>query len=208
MNKFKLILTICIVTVLIFTMTVATFANDPLTEGGEELVRLKDWRIPNGLDWDAVFDYLSDSQWEQVRFYKNGICFKVIINNSLETKGYYENIYNANDRIIPDFNEEETYRAIVTNFDYIIMPYSIWTSVTNESDFSDEDIIRLEGNNSILGVFSAVPAFIVNAVNSATGIFWANGALTMLGILAIIAVAFGVCLLVVSLITRFMGFRG
>lgn len=200
MNKFKLILTICTVAVLILTMGVATFASDPLTEGGEIIVRVENYDITP----QDFTNTLSTVDYLELRFYLNGIGYKPVITNVEQYMGSFVNIYNVNDVLWT--GDLTVYYDDIT-FDYIIMPEWIAQELTNDIGLGF-DYKTLESNNSILGTFSAVPAFIVNAVNSATGIFWANGALTMLGILAIIAVAFGVCLLVVSLITRFMSFRG
>lgn len=201
MNKFKLILTICLVAVLTLTMGVATFASDPLTEGGEELVKVVDTPV-NPAEFQGT---LSLTDYSDLHFYLNGIGYKAVITDDLSYSGYFVNIYNPNDII---WQGDFTVYTDDINFDYIIMPSWIWDELLNEMGYDASLGFPVESNQSILGVFSAVPSFIINAVNSATGIFWANGALTMLGILAIIAVAFGVCLLVVSLITRFMGFRG
>lgn len=201
MNKFKLILTICLIAVLSLTMGVATFASDPLTEGGEELVKVVNIPI-NPTEFSGT---LSLGEYSELRFYLNGIGYKAVITDEITFFGYFVNIYNPNDII---WRGDFTVYHDEINFDYIIVPYWIWYELVNEYGYDTTQSFPIESNQSILGVFSAVPSFIVNAVNSATGLFWANGALTMLGILAIIAVAFGVCLLVVSLINRFMGFRG
>lgn len=201
MNKFKLILTICLVAVLTLTMGVATFASDPLTDGGEELVKVENEQF-SPVEFSGT---LSITDYEELRFYYNGIGYKANITDTENYFGYFVNIYNANDIL---YEGDLSVYTDEIYFDYTIMPLWIWTYLVDEMGYDASEGVPVESNQSILGVFSAVPSFIVNAVNSATGIFWANGALTMLGVLAIIAVAFGVCLLVVSLITRFMGFRG
>lgn len=206
MNKFKLILTICTVAVLILTMGVATFASNPLIEGGEQYYRV----VESLSTWTNLIDANeSDNAYTSTNYvFYNNTPYVIDWTDEEGYQGVLRYVYNENEVIYLstlDIPEDDINLENV----YIIVPDWQLSYFIDDLGYAEDIFVPIEyENNTILSTFSAVPAFLVNAVNSATGIFWANGALTMLGILAIIAVAFGVCLLVVSLITRFMSFRG
>lgn len=61
---------------------------------------------------------------------------------------------------------------------------------------------------SILAVFFAVGEWITTSVNSLIPMFYAEGALTFLGTLAVAGLAFSVVFLLMRVITNFMTFRG
>lgn len=62
--------------------------------------------------------------------------------------------------------------------------------------------------SSIFAVFSEVGTWIVSAVTDLIPIFYAEGALTFLGVLAVAGLAFSVIFLVLGLIQNFLHFRG
>lgn len=61
---------------------------------------------------------------------------------------------------------------------------------------------------SVLDVFIQVPGFLISALASLITIFYADGSLTVLGVLAIASLAFAVILLLWVIISRFLKFRG
>lgn len=62
--------------------------------------------------------------------------------------------------------------------------------------------------DSILAVFSAVGEWITTAIGALVPMFYAEGALTFLGILAIAGLAFSVVFLLIGIIQRFLHFAG
>lgn len=60
----------------------------------------------------------------------------------------------------------------------------------------------------ILEVFSAVGTWIVSATNSLTPMFWTEGGLTFLGVLAVSGLSLSVAFLLISVIQRFLHFAG
>ena len=62
--------------------------------------------------------------------------------------------------------------------------------------------------NSILEVFSAVGEWISTAVTSLVPMFYAEGSLTFVGVLAVAGLAFSVAFLIINLISNFLHFRG
>lgn len=62
---------------------------------------------------------------------------------------------------------------------------------------------------AITDVFTAIFAWIMEAVQTVVGVFWASeGGLTFLGVLALIALGISVFFLVMGLIQNFLHFRG
>lgn len=61
---------------------------------------------------------------------------------------------------------------------------------------------------AIFAVFSEVGTWIVSAVTDLIPMFYAEGALTFLGVLAVAGLAFSVVFLVLGLIQNFLHFRG
>lgn len=200
MSKFKLTLTICLVAVLTLTMGVATFASDPLTEGGEELVKIVDTSVNPA----EFFGTLSLSDYSELHFYLNGIGYKAVITDELSNLGYFVNIYNPNDII---WRGDFTVYTDDINFDYIIMPSWIWNELVNEQGYSGTGI-PVESNQSILGVFSAVPGFMISIITPLITLFWANGSFTFIGVLALASLAFALILLLFTVIRKFISFRG
>lgn len=70
----------------------------------------------------------------------------------------------------------------------------------------------MTGTNSvldaILAVFLAVGEWISEAVNGMVPMFWAEGSLTFLGVLAVAGLAFSVAFLLIGIIQNFLHFRG
>lgn len=62
--------------------------------------------------------------------------------------------------------------------------------------------------SSILEVFTAVGQWITSAVTALIPMFYAEGALTFLGVLAVAGLAFSVAFLIIGLIQNFLHFRG
>lgn len=62
--------------------------------------------------------------------------------------------------------------------------------------------------NSVLDVFIQVPGFLISALASLITIFYAEGSLTVLGVLVIASLAFAVILLLWVIFSRFLKFRG
>ena len=61
---------------------------------------------------------------------------------------------------------------------------------------------------AILAVFTQVGNWITTAVTALTPMFFAEGALTFLGVLAVSGLAFSVIFLILGLIQNFLHFRG
>ena len=61
--------------------------------------------------------------------------------------------------------------------------------------------------DAILAVFLAVGEWIADAVNAMVPMFWAEGALTFLGVLAVAGLAFSVAFLIIGVIQNFLHFR-
>lgn len=62
--------------------------------------------------------------------------------------------------------------------------------------------------DAILAVFLAVGDWIADAVNAMVPMFWSEGALTFLGVLAVAGLAFSVAFLLIGIIQNFLHFRG
>lgn len=62
--------------------------------------------------------------------------------------------------------------------------------------------------SSILEVFTAVGQWITSAVTALIPMFYAEGSLTFLGVLAVAGLAFSVAFLIIGLIQNFLHFRG
>lgn len=68
--------------------------------------------------------------------------------------------------------------------------------------------------DAILDVFDSIGAWIISAVNNLTPMFWdsaANsgaGALTLMGVLAVVGLAFSTIFLILGIIQNFLHFRG
>lgn len=61
---------------------------------------------------------------------------------------------------------------------------------------------------SILAVFTAIGEWISTAVTSVSAMFYAEGALTLLGTLAVAGLGFSVIFLLIGVISNFLHFRG
>ena len=61
---------------------------------------------------------------------------------------------------------------------------------------------------AILAVFTAVGTWLQTAVTNLIPMFWAEGSLTFLGVLAVAGLAFSVIFLVMGIIQRFLHFGG
>lgn len=59
---------------------------------------------------------------------------------------------------------------------------------------------------SILAVFTAVGGWIVESVSTMIPIFYAEGALTFLGVLAVAGLAFSVVFLLIGIVQKFLKF--
>ena len=68
----------------------------------------------------------------------------------------------------------------------------------------------MEGSilSAILAVFSGVASWFVEIIPVVVSIFYAEGALTFMGYLAVIALAISVVFLLVGVISNFLHFRG
>lgn len=62
--------------------------------------------------------------------------------------------------------------------------------------------------DAILAVFLAIGEWIADAVTAMIPMFWAEGALTFLGVLAVAGLAFSVAFLLIGIIQNFLHFRG
>lgn len=62
--------------------------------------------------------------------------------------------------------------------------------------------------DAILAVFTSVGNWIAGAVDQITPMFYAEGALTFLGVLAVSGLAISVIFLIISVIQNFLHFRG
>lgn len=61
---------------------------------------------------------------------------------------------------------------------------------------------------AILAVMLDVAEWIASAVLTVIPMFWAEGSLTFLGVLAVAGLAFSVAFLLIGIIQRFLNFRG
>lgn len=62
--------------------------------------------------------------------------------------------------------------------------------------------------DAILSVFTAVGTWIAGAVEQVTPMFYYEGALTFLGVLAVAGLAISVVFLIIGVIQNFLHFRG
>ena len=62
--------------------------------------------------------------------------------------------------------------------------------------------------DAILNVFTSVGTWIAGAVEQVTPMFYAEGALTFLGVLAVAGLAISVVFLIIGVIQNFLHFRG
>ena len=62
--------------------------------------------------------------------------------------------------------------------------------------------------DAVLNVFTSIGNWIPNAVNQLVPMFYAEGSLTFLGVLAVAGLAFSVVFLVMGIIQNFLHFRG
>lgn len=62
--------------------------------------------------------------------------------------------------------------------------------------------------DAILSVFTSVGTWIAGAVDQVTPMFYDNGALTFLGVLAVAGLAISVVFLIIGVIQNFLHFRG
>lgn len=62
--------------------------------------------------------------------------------------------------------------------------------------------------DAILAVFMGIAEWIGQAVTAVIPMFWAEGALTFLGVLAVAGLAFSVVFLLIGLIQKFLHFAG
>lgn len=62
--------------------------------------------------------------------------------------------------------------------------------------------------NAITGVWTSVMTWITTSLASVQTVFYAEGALTFLGVLAVISVAIGIAFLVIGVIQNFLKLRG
>ncbi len=61
---------------------------------------------------------------------------------------------------------------------------------------------------AITGVWTEVMEWIVTSIASVQSVFYAEGALTFMGVLAVISVAIGIAFLVIGVIQNFLRLRG
>ena len=61
--------------------------------------------------------------------------------------------------------------------------------------------------DAILAVFTSIGNWISTAVTSVSAMFYAEGALTLLGTLAVAGLGFSVIFLLINVITNFLNFR-
>lgn len=62
--------------------------------------------------------------------------------------------------------------------------------------------------SAITGVWTSVMTWITTSLSSVQTVFYAEGALTFLGVLAVISVAIGIAFLVIGVIQNFLKLRG
>lgn len=62
--------------------------------------------------------------------------------------------------------------------------------------------------SAITGVWTSVMTWITTSLASVQTVFYAEGALTFLGVLAVISVAIGIAFLVIGVIQNFLKLRG
>lgn len=62
--------------------------------------------------------------------------------------------------------------------------------------------------DAILAVFMSIAEWIGEAVQAVVPMFWAEGSLTFLGVLAVAGLAFSVVFLLIGIIQRFLHFGG
>ena len=62
--------------------------------------------------------------------------------------------------------------------------------------------------NAITGVFTQMAQWVSNAIPTVTAVFYAEGELTFLGVLAVCALGISVFFLIMGLIQNFLHFRG
>lgn len=66
----------------------------------------------------------------------------------------------------------------------------------------------MEVVNAITGVFTNIAGWITNVIPTVTAVFYAEGQLTFLGVLAVCGLAVSIFFLIMGLVQNFLHFRG
>lgn len=68
--------------------------------------------------------------------------------------------------------------------------------------------VYTQNSTSILNIFGNIGNWIANAISNVTAMFWANGSLTFIGVLAVGGLGISIVLFLIRLISSFLAFRG
>lgn len=151
--------------------------------------------------------------------YKNG---NIIIPESLkvytvQSTEYAPNVYvDINDTTYCIWNAENSYDYNETVI-YFLYENSQDVALATKTIFKYNDEY-IYGNiaydefefiqTGIFSIFGRIGNWITNAISNVTDMFWANGSLTFIGVLAVGGLGISIVLLLIRLINSFLAFRG
>ena len=151
--------------------------------------------------------------------YKNG---NIIIPESLkvytvQSTKYAPNVYvDINDTTYCIWNAEGSYSYNETVI-YFLYENSQDVGLATKTIFKYNDEYIYDNisvsefeliQTGIFNIFGKIGNWITEAINNVTAMFWANGSLTFIGVLAVGALGISVILLLIRLISSFLAFRG
>lgn len=151
--------------------------------------------------------------------YQNG---NIIIPESLkvytvQSTDYAPNVYvDINDTTYCIWNAESSYGHNETVI-YFLYENSQDVSLATKNIFKYNDEYIYENishgefeltQTGIFNIFGNIGNWITNAISNLTSMFWANGSLTFIGVLAVGGLGISIVLILIRLISSFLAFRG
>lgn len=220
-NKTKIFAVLCMIAVLALTMCVSAFADDvPI---GANLIlsasvsELGASDVPPNVIGATKIQIVANG--DTIYEVENPYKYEFIEQASTLVFNVYNTVDDYNDLITSYVVQFDGYTSsIVTSgvtYDNPAMEfYIIFTGATSYTvgNFPGISFEVEEGSDpavtSITGVFFAMTSFIIGGINLVQPVFYANGGLTLLGSLAVIALAVGVAFLIIGVIQKFLALRG
>ena len=129
--------------------------------------------------------------------------------NSYSLSGrYYSSSYNrsSNSWNSPSLHTQDSGAAVLSSFVCVVTP-SLLSSSTNPN-FTVSSVTYHAPPTGVLDVAGGVGSWLAGALGNSFEMFYADGALTFLGYLAIAALAFSLIFLIIGLVSRFLKFGG
>lgn len=230
-RNFLLILTVA--TLCISALCVPISAESPLTDNTTTFNGF--WLSNDGIRMEYtenVTTVLYDSETDNIAFlpikciitnnlnddYING---NIIIPESLkvyteQSTKYAPNVYvDINDTTYCIWNAESSYSHNETVIYFLYESYEEADSACNNMFTVNPviiDNIHFEEFNltqkGIFSIFGNIGNWIANAINNVTAMFWTNGSLTFIGVLAIGGLGISIVLLLIRLVSSLLAFRG